>query len=415
MNQRNLKETPALLKAIEIERQLVNIALYNYKSAQMLCDIHEDEFIRKENKEIRRAILSLLCENSKPSVTIIANKIPSSLKKYFIDLAVEQFYGDFDSLYIQFKKVKKLAKSVGIHSELLNYAANGQTEQYDLLLAEAIDYHYSEDVIEDATKMADVMNKSEKEIYDSVKRIKNPIPSLAEFIPEFRGGQYVCIAGSPGMGKTTAALILAEKIPDSLFISYEMDKEELHDIIISRYTGIDSALITNNTLDWNQKQKVEIARRNLRESLTLRVQDKPIYANDLFSYIRRMVRKYGIQCVVIDYAQIIPGLPAKGTKTEAYENLSRKFKQVAREEGILLIALSQLNKDSLTEKRAPQLNDLRGSLSFGQDADTVLFFYGTPTDKLGTIIPSCSVGKQRKGRIGKVHNFKYIKKIHLME
>ena len=80
MNQRNLKETPALLKAIEIERQLVNISLYNYKSAQMLCDIPEDEFIRKENKEIRRAILSLLCENSKPSVTIIANKIHSSLK-----------------------------------------------------------------------------------------------------------------------------------------------------------------------------------------------------------------------------------------------------------------------------------------------------------------------------------------------
>ena len=415
MNQANLHHSASYLKAIEVESQLLNISMFNHKAAEALCDMDEGEFLKVEHKEIRRAILGVVTEDRKVSVTAIANRISPEIKRYFLNLVVAQHYGDFGTLYSQYTKFKKMAEAVSPIQHMLTYASAGEEELFTETVETFIDNHYSSSVVDDAQSMANLMVKTQKEMAEQVLRIKNPIPSLAKIVPEFRGGQYVCIAGSPGMGKTTASLLIAERTPNSLFISYEMDTEELHDIIISRYTGIDSKLITTDNLNFDQAKKISAAKRMLQGSLTLRVCDQHLMARDLFPYIRRMTRKYNLQCVVIDYAQIIPGLNTKGTQTNAYEELSRKFKQVARQEKILIIALSQINKDSMNNGRAPGLQDLRGSLSFGSDADTVIFFYGTPGENLGEEIPCCSVAKQRKGSVGKVHGFKYIKKIHWME
>jgi len=215
-------------------------------------------------------------------------------------------------------------------------------------------------------------------------------------------------------GKTTLAGIMAEKIPKMLMISYEMDEEEIHDTIVSRNSGVDSRKIEFKNLSFEEKQKVDTQRRILKDSLTMFITDTPPKANDLSQYIRRMKHKHNINGVIIDYAQLIPMSGGKGTKTEQYEELSRKFKQIARELKIVVIALSSINGASLKEGRAPNLGDLRGSLSFGADADTVIFTYGVPSDEYGKEEPACAVAKQRKGRTGKVENFKYLKPIHTM-
>ena len=86
---------------------------------------------------------------------------------------------------------------------------------------------------------------------------------------------------------------------------------------------------------------------------------------------------------------------------------------LAREEKVIVIALSQLSKDSIREGRAPNLSDLRGSLSFGNDADKVIFIYEVEDDD-GNKETRCALGKNRKGRIGIVDGFRYIKNIHWM-
>jgi len=215
-------------------------------------------------------------------------------------------------------------------------------------------------------------------------------------------------------GKTTLAGIIAERIPKMLIISYEMDSEEIHNTIVSRNAGIDSRLIEFNTLNFEQKAKVDTQRRILKDKLTMFITDTPPKGNDLGAYIRRMKQKHDINGVIIDYAQLIPLSGGNRNKVEQYEELSRKFKQIARELKIIVIALSSINGASLKENRSPNLSDLRGSLSFGADADTVIFTYGVPSETYGTEEPACSVAKQRKGRTGKVEGFKYIKAIHTM-
>jgi len=259
------------------------------------------------------------------------------------------------------------------------------------------------------------MKRKPEEIKANQIRFKTGINSLDDFIKYLYGGQYITIAASPGMGKSTLSIIIAENIPNSLVMSYEMSAEEIHDILISRKARVNSENIETDDLTFPERQSIATARRILSDECTLLVCDQNLNMPDMFGFIKRSVRRYGVKCVVIDYAQIIPGIPGKGTQTEKFEMLSRRFKNLARELKIVVIALSQLNKDSIKEGRAPNLSDLRGSLSFGADADKVIFLYTVPDEEvMGRGSTSLSLGKNRKGRLGKVDNFFYQKEIHFM-
>jgi replicative DNA helicase len=290
----------------------------------------------------------------------------------------------------------------------------GDYALFDEYFEEFLHKYSTKETIDDAEKMSEIMAKPLLQQEKSYQFFDVPIPSLAQVVPKFRTGQYVCISGAPAMGKSTMACIIAERIPKMLMISYEMDSEEIHDTIVSRNAGIDSRLIEFNTLNFEQKAKVDTQRRILKDKLTMFITDTPPKGNDLGAYIRRMKQKHDINGVVIDYAQLIPLSGGNKNKVEQYEELSRKFKQIARELKIIVIALSSINGASLKENRSPNLSDLRGSLSFGADADTVIFTYGVPSETYGTEEPACSVAKQRKGKTGKVEGFKYIKAIHSM-
>ena len=286
---------------------------------------------------------------------------------------------------------------------------------FDDKFDELSNLYISSKVVQEATLMADLMKADRKQILNSYVRFKSGIPSLDNKIKWLYGGQYICIAGAPGQGKTTMGINIALNIPRSLIMSYEMSEEELHNIIVSRYANIDSEKLESESLEFGEEKIIESARRELSNSLTLRVCDKPLSLSDMIAFIKVNKIKHNIQCVVIDYAQIIPGLKDKGNQTEKFEDLSRRLKLLARELKITVIALSQLNKDSMREGRAPTLTDLRGSLSFGADADKVIFLYELPDDNtLGKGVTLCSVGKNRKGRIGKLENFNYVKHIHFM-
>lgn len=78
--------------------------------------------------------------------------------------------------------------------------------------------------------------------------------------------------------------------------------------------------------------------------------------------------------VICDYLNLFSGDSDKDNMSEKYGSISKMFKQVAKECGVAVIALAQLNRSP--EMRAiqfPKLSDLRNSGEIEQDADIVIF------------------------------------------
>ena len=411
----SVQANTTLNKAVELEKQMINISLYDPRALLFLTEIDSDDFIIEYHRKIKDLITMMVANSKAISPTSVHNEIlDKDLQDRFVDLAIKQYVGNHITLYEQFKKFHRMVR-LQPHIEELFYMSCSGNINFDDKFDELSNLYISSKVVQEATLMADLMKADRKQILDSYVRFKSGIPSLDNKIKWLYGGQYICIAGAPGQGKTTMGINIALNIPRSLIMSYEMSEEELHNIIVSRHANIDSEKLESESLEFGEEKIIESARRELSNSLTLRVCDKPLSLSGMIAFIKVNKIKHNIQCVVIDYAQIIPGLKDKGNQTEKFEDLSRRLKLLARELKITVIALSQLNKDSMREGRAPTLTDLRGSLSFGADADKVIFLYELPDDNtLGKGVTLCSVGKNRKGRIGKLENFNYVKHIHFM-
>ena len=400
-------------KAFEREDQIICLSIFNRQASILVAEAPAEDFLRPENREIKKCIEHLLNENQVVSTTAIHNMLSDESKEHFgVNIATSQTYGDPYTIMAQFKSFSRMCNMSHEIGALYDVSLSGQNLFFEESLESFIDKWSGSKEVKDAVEISGTMEEEESDEIDTSKYFKVPIKSLSEMVKYMRSGQYVCISGSPGTGKSTLAGILFELIPNTLLQSYEMKVKEIKNVILSRNTGINSEKIENRELNFEEKQKIAVQKRRLAVDLTGRISDFPHKSNDLFALIRRMKAKHDINAVIIDYAQLIPLPATKGNKTEQYEDLSRKFKLLATELDILVIALSSVNGAILKEQRMPLLSDLRGSVSFGADADTVIFTYSETID--GREEMCLSVAKQRKGRTGKVDGYKYIKPISKM-
>lgn len=223
-------------------------------------------------------------------------------------------------------------------------------------------------------------------------------------------GLYL-LAARPGMGKTTLALNIADRVAQVdpvLFVSLEMDDEQLTAKRISRETGISSEKLLMQPLNDREYAQVAAATRKLA-SLSFYTNKAPAATVGDISALARSIG--GLRLVVVDYfGKIAP--PAefrRSGRVEYTTENSGALKDLARSLKIPVLALCQLNREvEARQDKRPQLSDLRDTGALEQDADGVIFlyredYYAEP----GTVnpdIPSMmevNLAKNRHGRVGK--------------
>jgi replicative DNA helicase len=155
-------------------------------------------------------------------------------------------------------------------------------------------------------------------------------------------------------------------------------------------------------------------------SKTQCLNNAPIYIDDtanisvseLTTKARRLKSEHDIQCIIIDYLQLMNASGMNyGSREQEVSIISRSLKGLAKELNIPVIALSQLNRgvESREEKR-PQLSDLRESGAIEQDADMVVFihrpeYYKIMEDGNGNSnegVAEIIIAKHRSGSVGDV-------------
>ena len=216
-----------------------------------------------------------------------------------------------------------------------------------------------------------------------------------------RPGQLVIVAARPSVGKSSLSLDLCLSMARdgfrTAFFSQEMSAEELADRAIANASEIPGeriALAQLSDMDWKHlTDGVEGL-----AGVPLWIDDTPALK---LSDIRAKARSIkGLQVLVVDYLQLCSSSQARDTRTAQIGEISRGLKALAKEMGIVVVALSQLNRDCEKRKGGrPMLADLRDSGEIEQDADAVWLLWTLRNMKDGSPVDvGLDVAKQRGGR-----------------
>lgn len=195
------------------------------------------------------------------------------------------------------------------------------------------------------------------------------------------GGLYV-LAARPGMGKTSLALQMALNVAEAgkgvLFISLEMNAEPLSSRNISARSGVPLSAILSEEL--TDRQMEDVCKASLEiDALPLTIEERSgLTVPMIAAKAREAHRKHGLGLIVVDHLHIV-GMPPETTKmgaTWAVGQVSNALKRLAKDMGIPVLALAQLNRgvEGRDDKR-PNMSDLRQSGEIEQDAEAVLMLY----------------------------------------
>lgn len=224
-------------------------------------------------------------------------------------------------------------------------------------------------------------------------------------------GMHV-LAARPGMGKTTFALNIADRaakrVGPVLFVSLEMDDEQVTAKRLARECGIQSSkLLMSSELTEEEAKKMADANDRLIMH-QLYVNAKPSATVAEIAGMARQVNN--LKLIVIDYMGKIAWKKDSGKFSlyEATTQNSADVKTLARTFKVPVLVLCQINRES--EKRQdkrPNLADLRDTGAIEQDADTVTFlyrqdYYGNKADR-DPYMPEeteCIVAKNRHAGTG---------------
>lgn len=239
--------------------------------------------------------------------------------------------------------------------------------------------------------------------------------AIDEMTTGFQPGNFVIVAARPGMGKSSFALNMAvaaarsENAPVAFF-SLEMSNNELIQRLICSEARISMNHMRRGNIKDDQWELISNAMGTIN--------DLPIYLDDLGaltvsdvrSRCRRLKSTVGLSAVFIDYLQLLrPGVLARNAnRNEELSEICRTLKVTAKDLGVPIIALAQLNRavEARAGTKRPLLADLRDSGSIEQEADVVAFLYRDGYYNPETAEPDMTefiIAKHRNGPTGTVN------------
>lgn len=193
----------------------------------------------------------------------------------------------------------------------------------------------------------------------------------------FQPADLIIIAARPSMGKTALAcsmarhILLEKKAPAAIF-SLEMSSEQLVQRLMCCEARVDLLKMRSGNLNQGDWGKLTSAAGRLSDA-PLFIDDSPgMSTMEIRARARRLVAREQVKIIFIDYLQLIRNRGRFENRQQEISEISAALKNLAKELGIPVVALSQLSRLVEREKRRPQLSDLRESGSIEQDADVVM-------------------------------------------
>jgi len=245
-----------------------------------------------------------------------------------------------------------------------------------------------------------------EEIHTHGAGLSTGFKSIDSLLHGLRGGTVTVLAGRPSMGKSTLALNIANNISNTknvLFYSLEMTQVQLMMKLVASETEIDLNKIDSNKLTDEENDRFYTALAHAGNKKMTILDRGFVSVKDIISKARQIHGHIGLDCIIIDYLQLLNY--DKRKEISELGHITRSLKYLSKELDIPIILLSQLSRGvEQRENKRPLMSDLRSSGEIEQDADCIIMIYRDEYYKkeesedrgLAEII----VAKNRMGQVG---------------
>jgi replicative DNA helicase len=202
------------------------------------------------------------------------------------------------------------------------------------------------------------------------------------------------ILGTPGSGKTSLALSIAREIATYhsdevncgvLLFSYEMSAHAIALNSASALGQFNFSAIARGLGQFGEREKRKMdAAVHLASRMHLDIVDASVTPNEIYRRVAVGVRN-GVRAIVVDYVQNLPSDDPRADDVRRIESACRIMQRVARDHGVLVILVSQMDKASTQSKEPPRASDGKGSGAIREVSDMMIgvfrpALWETPTD-----------------------------------
>ena len=430
------KKSPPELYSIDAENAVIGGLLIKsdcFDDIAML--LKADDFYLIQHRYIFNAISSLTQQNTPVDMLTVSESLKG--KGVLEEVGGFAYLADMVSNTPSVANIMAYAEVIQQYSKQRQFLALGQfilnemnepknAEKLDAL-SEQIEQRYTQISLnqtdKSAIRLADIFksmfNKMEQSTLNADPVTGTPlgIQQIDELTTGGQSGELIIIAARPAMGKTALSLTATANILDKFtdqpifYFSQEMPADQLLQRLMAMKSKVSLQKIRRSTEledeDWNRLiDSVQYIQQHWTNRLIID-DEGALTIPRLRSKVRRYSRQYGLpSAIFIDYLQLMRGSGKVENRHLEITQISGALKALAKELGLPIYALSQLNR-SLEQRlnKRPVNADLRESGSLEQDADVILFIYRDEVyhpeseDKgLAEII----IGKQRNGPLGNV-------------
>ncbi len=221
-------------------------------------------------------------------------------------------------------------------------------------------------------------------------------------------GEFIVLAGPPSMGKTALAMGIAvavalQSIPVGVF-SLEMTARSVMTRMICAESRVNLRDIRDGRMTERDFPRITVS--------AVKIAQAPLHFDDCAGLTatqfrgkgRRMINQHGVKFMVVDYLQLMSAADSVrkgGSKVDEIEEISKTFKQCARDWNIPIIVLSALTNE-----------ELRGSRQIQYDADSIWKLRKTKAEEAAdnndAMAVDLEIAKQRNGPTG-IINLMFLK------
>lgn len=416
---------------LEAEQSILGSLMLDREAFDQIGDsLDPNDFYKPSHQKIFQSILELQRKNSPIDLITVSNLLQAKGEvemaggaEYLVEIVNRTISSANIQSYAKIVKEKSLLRRmIQVNSHLIERAYVEDYVDVTSFLSQAEAEFYklggTQSSNDGLVGAMEIVKSSLIKIEDLYKR-KAEVTGLAtgfthldRMTSGMQAGEMIIIAARPSMGKTAFSLNIAQHMAlrqnkTVAYFSLEMGRDAMMMRILASESRINMKNIKTGNVPDNFWPKLINIAGQISEAKLYIDETSAVSPYEVLSRARRLKSQVGLDCIVVDYLQLMTLKQKVESRVIEVAEISRTLKSMAKELQIPVIALAQLNRavESRTERR-PMLSDLRESGSIEQDADVIMMLYRDDyydresPEKQG--LAEIIIAKNRNGPVGNV-------------